>query len=473
MNIDTLIEDQKDDIINSLIELIKIKSVRSVPLPDKPFGQGVSDALKYMEKLSKSMGFSVKNYDGYALEVEYGQGAKKGYILTHLDVVPEGEGWLFPPYEGKIIDDTIYGRGCIDNKGPAISVLYALKAIKDAGVELDNTVRLIFGTAEETGMDCIKYYIEKAGYPDWGLSPDNVYPLVNAEMGIMVFKFVKQFYKNTQISDGVKVITIKGGDAANSVPDFCEALCEINRFYEKEFIDKFEQYKKESGKNIRVEKCENRYSIKSYGLTSHGGVPQNGINAISPVIGFLDSISSDNCISNLAVFLKFINTFIGYELDGESLGIKADDGITGHTIVNLGICNIFEEQGEVTVNVRYPINANGVELIDKLKNLSNKSGIEITVVNNSEPHYVDEKSEFIKNLQCVYTEVTGKEAKLLSSSGGTYARLLGNKAVAFGPCELGSVASGNGHKANEYISIRELMTNTKIYAKVIYKLCGI
>ena len=48
-------------------------------------------------------------------------------IIGHLDVVPEGEGWTYPPFELTIRDDILYGRGTIDDKGPVIASLYAIK----------------------------------------------------------------------------------------------------------------------------------------------------------------------------------------------------------------------------------------------------------------------------------------------------------------------------------------------------------
>ena len=113
----------------------------------------------------------------------------------------------------------------------------------------------------------------------------------------------------------------------------------------------------------------------------------------------------------------------------------------------------------------------GKEIIEALEAIASKKAIEFKIINNSESHYVDENSEFIKKLQKVYTNITGKEASLFSLRGGTYARMLGDRGVAFGPSEAGSGQSGNGHKADEFISINMLLTNAEIYAKTICELC--
>ncbi len=66
-------------------------------------------------------------------------------ILGHVDVVPEGEGWTYPPYSATIADGKIFGRGTLDDKGPSMVCLYAMKAIKDSGVKLSRKIRMIIG----------------------------------------------------------------------------------------------------------------------------------------------------------------------------------------------------------------------------------------------------------------------------------------------------------------------------------------
>ena len=83
--------------------------------------------------------------------MEYGEGDEMIAVLGHLDIVPAGDGWTYPPFEGRIADGKIYGRGTTDDKGPLIASLFALKAIKDAGIKLKRRIRIIFGTDEESG----------------------------------------------------------------------------------------------------------------------------------------------------------------------------------------------------------------------------------------------------------------------------------------------------------------------------------
>lgn len=75
-------------------------------------------------------------------------------FFSHIDVVPPGDltKWTHPPYEGKIEDELIWGRGAIDNKGMTIAQLYAMLNIKEwaANQELPFNVTLLPVTGEET-----------------------------------------------------------------------------------------------------------------------------------------------------------------------------------------------------------------------------------------------------------------------------------------------------------------------------------
>ena len=88
------------------------------------------------------LGLPTQVFDGYAAHAEIGEGSDDDAlaILVHLDVVPEGDGWHFPPYGAVIENDRMYGRGTSDDKGPAVAALYAVKAVKEANIPLKRKV---------------------------------------------------------------------------------------------------------------------------------------------------------------------------------------------------------------------------------------------------------------------------------------------------------------------------------------------
>ena len=177
-------------IIESLSSLLQIDSVKTEKLDDKPFGEGVFRALDYSLNLAKEMGFETYNYSNYIGEVVWGKGESIA-ILCHLDVVPVGDEtkWKHPPFSATLDNGEIYARGALDDKGPFIATLYALKRLKDEGFLPNKEIRLILGCDEESGWGCIKHYKTIRDLPETGFSPDASFPVIYAEKGILHAKF--------------------------------------------------------------------------------------------------------------------------------------------------------------------------------------------------------------------------------------------------------------------------------------------
>ncbi|MBQ6403670.1 MAG: Sapep family Mn(2+)-dependent dipeptidase, partial [Oscillospiraceae bacterium] len=177
MEIKQAIANAFEEEVASLQGLLRIKSVEALGENGTVFGQGAADCLAYVLKLGEKMGFAARDVDGYCGYLEYGAGEELVTVLGHLDVVPEGTGWTYPPYAAEIHDGKIYARGAIDDKGPMVAAMYALKAVKESGVALKRRVRLLFGLNEETGCACMKHYVEKGEeLPAFGFTPDGDFP---------------------------------------------------------------------------------------------------------------------------------------------------------------------------------------------------------------------------------------------------------------------------------------------------------
>ena len=111
--------------------------------------------------MGADMGFRTENFDGYVGHIEMGEGEELVGILGHVDVVPAGDGWNTDPWGGVITEDKIIGRGVLDNKGPIVTCLHAMKILKDLNVPLNRRVRVILGTNEETDWRCMNYYLNE------------------------------------------------------------------------------------------------------------------------------------------------------------------------------------------------------------------------------------------------------------------------------------------------------------------------
>ncbi len=164
------IDEMQDEILETIQRSIQINSVAGEPEENAPYGPGPKKALDFALDLGKSLGFRVGNVDNHAGYIEYGEGEEMAAVLGHMDVVPAGEGWKYPPFEGEIHDGIMYGRGVLDDKGPTIGAIYALKAIRDLGLPLNRRIRVIFGTNEEraAAVSNIMWTMGKSSR-SWGL----------------------------------------------------------------------------------------------------------------------------------------------------------------------------------------------------------------------------------------------------------------------------------------------------------------
>jgi succinyl-diaminopimelate desuccinylase len=459
-----LIESYKNDIVRKTQDIVKIRSVEDEAKDGMPYGEGVNEALEYALRLSSELGFNVENFDGYAGHAEIGSGDETVGVLVHLDVVPEGEGWSYPPYAAEIHDDKIFGRGTIDDKGPAIAILYAMKAIKESGLNINKKIRIIFGTNEETEWGGITYYLKKQNAPDIAFTPDADFPVIHGEKGIIVFDLAKDVDK--MCSENVKIKSISGGNRPNMVPDSCTAILSVNTKYRSDFIKKFEDFIKETRYKIQLVDNGEDIILKSQGVSAHGSTPQSGQNAISQLIVLLAKIIDCDC--DICSFIKAYNKKIGMDYNGQSIGCGFEDDISGKLVFNVGMINVDSAEAKVTVNIRYPIKYAGQQVYDGIRAELKGTGIEVIEGEDMKPLYVSKDHELVQTLMKVYREETGDlSSEPITIGGGTYARSMKN-AVAFGPLFPGQVELA--HQKDECISINDLINISKIYAKALYEL---
>ena len=128
--VDLIIDRDSEKLIASLQESIRIPSTEGAPEEGAPFGKPVAEALAHALATAEGLGLRTCNLENYAGYVELGEGEEMLGVICHLDVVPEGTGWIHPPYGAVIEDGIMYGRGVLDDKGPAFAAIYALAAIK-------------------------------------------------------------------------------------------------------------------------------------------------------------------------------------------------------------------------------------------------------------------------------------------------------------------------------------------------------
>lgn len=449
MNFLEHVNKNKNEMIKNLRELLQLESVRIDQLDnyEAPFGEGIRKSLDYCLDLGEKFGFDVVNVDNIAGHLEYGEGEEILGILCHLDVVPAGSGWTYPPFSATEVDGRIYARGAIDDKGPTISAIYALKIIKDLGIIPNKRVRIILGTDEETSWLGIKRYLEKYEMPTIGFAPDANFPLIYAEKGIMSINLKTDF--NSSL-----ITSFTSGERLNVVPDHARAI--ITQDLSKEFSE----FLVKNSLKGNIQKVEQGYEITLNGISAHAMQPEKGLNAGIKLAQFLSQFEENISFKFLAE--KLIDTRF------KTLGLNFTDSEMGDLTVNVGVIEIRNNQLHIGLNLRYPINWNKEKFIESLTTELKNSNLNIDIIRDTDVHYVDKDDEFIKTLHRAYIEYTGDDTTpLLTIGGGTYARAL-EKAVAFGMCFPNS--EDVVHQVDEYIKIDDLITATAIYASAIYNL---
>ncbi|MFW6119940.1 MAG: dipeptidase PepV [Petrotogales bacterium] len=455
--LEKILNSNKDELLSSIKEVVKIPSIRGKAEGNAPFGIEVNRALDYTLELAKDLGFVTHRVDGYAGHIHFGNKGKLFGVLGHLDVVPSGEGWGVDPFDGTIRDGYIFGRGVIDDKGPTIASIYALKAVKEFGLDPKNRVRIIIGTNEESGWEGITEYFKHEEKPQMAVTPDAAFPLIYAEKGIINYEISTGFRNG---KNGVIVKELSGGNASNMVPSHARAvLQDVDNETEK----LLRTYSPRNKTKITLERKDDEVIINVEGDSAHGSTPDRGENAIAPLLEMLSKI--DLFSKELEIFIRKLSERIGYETNGKSLGIAGSDDMSGALTVNLGTIELKKNLVNAVINIRYPVFFNEPRIQSQLKEAL--KGLDVLGGHHLEPHYVSPDSELVKMLTEVYEKTTGNKADLLTTGGGTYARAVKN-AVAFGALFPGREETE--HKPDERILIDDLMLLTKIYANLFYKI---
>lgn len=466
MELKELINSFQEEIIKNVQDLIKIKSISGD-------NKGPLEALGFYLKLGENMGFKSSNIENLGGIIQFGEGDETIGIIVHLDVVPEGTGWQYPPFEGQIQDGKIYGRGAIDDKGPAISALYALKAAKDSGIDPKCRIQIIIGIDEETVWNTTPKLLQKIQEPDFSFVPDSKFPIVIAEKGLVWLEISKNL---TQTATPIMVITkmLGGSESLNIVPDNCEADLRVAKPEDIAFIEKrlskFLEEKLDHTWNIELIKnpdSENPNIIKlvSHGKSAHAFSCEEGWNAISQLAAFLGELDLGE---GQKEFLALYNSRIGMENYGESLGLALEDELTGKLTVSPGYILMDEHSAALQLDIRFPA-------AEKLETFKRKLGSAFEVfqgnlkfLDSLESLSFPQDDPHIQRLLKVYQDFTGDtDAQLLGMGGTTFAKAF-QRAVAFGPTFPGMAKVE--HQPDEYMEIEHLLKCTEIYALAIAEL---
>lgn len=416
-----------DHFIQSLRELCSIESVAGIEVcEDAPYGKSSAEALDYVINLCRDFGFETKICEHHRVGwAQIGEGDEIVGILTHLDVVPAGNGWDYPAYGLTEVGDRIYGRGVTDDKGPTMACIYAMKDLLDSRVPLGKRVRIIFGQSEETGIwEDMEYYKVHEEIPVFGFTPDADFPAIYGEKRILCLELSMPLEESGLLS-------LRGGSAGNMVADSCAAVYCADG---------------------------NEVTASADGKAAHASTPEDGVNAITLLMSKLEKELPDSR------FVKFYNRFIGDGIYGERMGCALEDTQSGKLTLNAGVVSVQNGNIVLTLDIREPVTFADTAVLDPVCKAAGEYGMTVSVTENTAPVYMDKNGPVISKLLEVYRSETKDYSEPEVIGGGTYARAMDN-IVAFGPMLPGRELTE--HQKNEYILKEDLMLLRKIYCSAI------
>lgn len=448
------IKEAMEPLAKDISALCQINSVEGEPKPGMPFGEGPAKALEAALKLGESMGFKTENFNNYVGHIEMGGGEEMVGILGHVDVVPAGDGWDFDPWGGVIADGKIFGRGTLDDKGPLVTCLYAMKILKDMGVPLKRRIRVILGTNEETDWKCMQYYFSevKPELPTVAFSPDAEFPLTYAEMGMLQYTLTKTITEDIQI---------EGGGAFNSVPSSAKVVLDADL---EEALKKAVA-ESERPEDYTYEVKDGKIQLTVKGVGAHAAHLQEGRNAVSYMMDLLGRMP---ITGELKEVVDFYNECFGTTMFGEKLGIQAEDEDGGRLTLNIGKIVVKDGKLILSCDSRIPVRIPVIDIENKVKEKYAGKGFEFKVASKENSLYVPKDSPLVTTLMDAYRKVTGDtENQPMYSGGATYSRTMDN-CVAFGcllPDQIDTM-----HQANECLELAHLEIWLEIMVEAIYQL---
>ncbi|KMQ95485.1 bifunctional -methylene-tetrahydrofolate dehydrogenase -methylene-tetrahydrofolate cyclohydrolase [Lasius niger] len=211
--------------------------------------------------------------------------------------------------------------------------------------------------------------MKKEGTPNFGFTPDGLFPLTYAEKAIIDLDIIG-------IAD--KTIKVAGGDAYNVTCSTCTI--------ENVDLEKF--YQIGLKKNYRIEKKKNKIII--HGKPAHGSKP-NEVNFVT------DILKED---TNL-------KTYFG-QYDDES----------GSFTINVGIVTINEKESKLGCNIRIPVHTNKEIILEQLEKLLAPYNLTISIKHYDKPLYMPLNSPIVTELMKIYQKVTNdKQSKPIAIGG--------------------------------------------------------
>jgi len=458
--IDGWIDQNLASVVGDLRDFARIPSVSRADLaqPGAPFGPDVKAMLDFALARAGEYGFEIENHEGYCGSACLGDRENALGIFGHLDVVPSGEGWIYPPYGATLVGDYLVGRGVHDNKLACAMGLGLLRMFRELKLPLRHGIRLVMGASEETGMQDMAYFARTQRMPVASIVPDSSFPANYAQKGMLGATL-------TLDAAGSILAGLSGGAVENMVPPDARARLSCALAAARSALSGVD--------GIEVSGADGRVEVVAQGRAAHAARPWFGVSAIHILS---EALAASGLLSGAQqAAMEAVSELTG-DFYGAQAGIDCEDPETGRTTMVVGLISMQGGRIRLTVDCRLSIATDQDACRAAFEAYARKRGFAVESLRLKKPFYIPKDDPCILALQRVYKEVTGRDDEPYTTGGGTYSRELRN-AVTFGPGfpnaerpDFLPEGHGRAHEPDEAQSVPEIKTMLRLYALALLAL---
>jgi acetylornithine deacetylase or succinyl-diaminopimelate desuccinylase len=182
------VEERQEELLALLAELVAFPTV-------SPPARNTMQAQRFMEEQLRSLGFETELWEVYpgdpnvtAVRKGTQSDACRSLLLNgHIDVAEVGDSseWSVDPFRLTIREGRAYGRGTADMKGGLAALLFAVKLLTEAGIELKGDLLFQSVIGEEAGEAGTRACMERGCVADFAIVADTSHLAVQGQGGVI------------------------------------------------------------------------------------------------------------------------------------------------------------------------------------------------------------------------------------------------------------------------------------------------
>lgn len=366
-------------------------------------------------------------------------------LMAHLDVVPVPEtdlkDWKYAPFEGKIINDTLWGRGAIDDKVGVIGIMEAVEMLIRKGFKPKRTVYLAFGHDEEIGGN---------------------------NGAVAIAKYLEE--KNVK----AEFVLDEGGSIVQGIVPGIEKDVALIGIAEKGFVS-LELSVEVEGGHSSMPKDETAIDIISKSIIDLREKPFPA-QLTPPLIGFIDNLGPEMPIVNRIVFANrtIFSSLITKIYSQSDAGRALVRNTIAPTIFNSGVKdNVIPQSAKATINFRILPGSSIAEIVNHVKNAINDDRIHIALGEfASEPSASSSTTsasyEIInKSIVQVYPHVLTAPNLVIGATDSRHFEKISANIYRFLPIYINEGNIKSFHGINERIARKEFNSAINFYSRLI------